>query len=89
MIGFSTWNKRMPHGTVKWFSPTKGYGFIYPQGGGKEVFVHISAVKSAGLSTLNDGQQLEYQTEENHCGRLSAVNLKVKVPIYERRRSRR
>jgi CspA family cold shock protein len=75
----------MARGTVKWFSSIKGYGFIYPHGGGKDVFVHISAVRSAGLSTLNDGQQLEYELEEN-CGRLSAVNLKVKLPIREFRR---
>jgi cold shock protein len=46
----------MPTGTVKWFNPTKGYGFIQPQGGGKDVFVHISAVERAGLSGLNEGQ---------------------------------
>ena len=46
----------MPTGTVKWFNPTKGYGLIQPQGGGKDVFVHISAVERAGLSTLNEGQ---------------------------------
>ena len=47
----------MARGTVKWFNPTKGYGFIQPQGGGKDVFVHISAVERAGLSTLNEGQE--------------------------------
>ena len=51
----------MATGTVKWFNPTKGYGFIQPQGGGKDVFVHISAVERAGLSTLNEGQQVEYE----------------------------
>ena len=51
----------MPKGTVKWFNPTKGYGFIQPQGGGgKDVFVHISAVERAGLSNLNEGQVVEY-----------------------------
>ncbi len=65
-------------GTVKWFNPTKGYGFIQPQGGGeRDVFVHISAVERAGLSTLNEGQQIEYEIEENR-GKTSAVNLKVK-----------
>ena len=64
-------------GTVKWFNPTKGYGFIQPQGGGKDVFVHISAVERAGLSTLNEGQQIEFEIEENR-GKTSAVNLKVK-----------
>jgi cold shock protein len=67
----------MARGTVKWFNPTKGYGFIQPQAGGKDVFVHISAVERAGLSTLNEGQQIEYEIEENR-GKTSAVNLKVK-----------
>ncbi len=55
----------MARGTVKWFNPTKGYGFIQPQGGGRDVFVHISAVERAGLSTLNEGQQIEYEMEES------------------------
>jgi CspA family cold shock protein len=63
-------------GTVKWFNSTKGYGFIQPQGGGKDVFVHISAVERAGLSTLNEGQQLQYDVVSNR-GRESAENLKV------------
>jgi cold shock protein len=67
----------MARGTVKWFNPTKGYGFIQPQAGGKDVFVHISAVERAGLSTLNEGQHIEYEIEENR-GKTSAVNLKVK-----------
>src|SRR6266567_1614934 len=63
----------MATGTVKWFNPTKGYGFIQPQGGGgKDVFVHISAVERAGLSTLNEGQHIEYEIEENR-GKTSAV----------------
>jgi CspA family cold shock protein len=64
-------------GTVKWFNPTKGYGFIQPQGGGKDVFVHISAVERAGLSTLNEGQQIEYEIVANR-GKDSAENIKVK-----------
>ena len=64
-------------GTVKWFNPTKGYGFIQPSGGGKDVFVHISAVERAGLSTLNEGQQLDYEIVSNR-GKESAENLKVK-----------
>ena len=72
-----TWEIEMARGTVKWFNPTKGYGFIQPQAGGKDVFVHISAVERAGLSTLNEGQQFEYEIEENR-GKTSAVNLKVK-----------
>jgi CspA family cold shock protein len=72
----------MASGTVKWFNPTKGYGFIQPQEGGRDVFVHISAVERAGLSTLNEGQNIEYEIEENR-GKTSAVNLKVKWPIRE------
>ncbi|MBN9051626.1 MAG: cold-shock protein [Rhizobiales bacterium] len=67
----------MPQGTVKWFNPTKGYGFIQPQEGGKDVFVHISAVERAGLSTLNEGQSVQYELVENR-GKVSAENLKVK-----------
>jgi CspA family cold shock protein len=67
----------MATGTVKWFNPTKGYGFIQPQGGGQDVFVHISAVERAGLSTLNEGQHVEYEIVSNR-GKSSAENLKVK-----------
>jgi len=67
----------MPQGTVKWFNPTKGYGFIQPQEGGKDVFVHISAVERAGLSTLNEGQTVQYELVENR-GKTAAENLKVK-----------
>jgi cold shock protein len=67
----------MPTGTVKWFNPTKGYGFIQPQGGGKDVFVHISAVERAGLSTLNEGQTVQHEMVTNR-GKESAENLKVK-----------
>jgi cold shock protein len=67
----------MATGTVKWFNPTKGYGFIQPSGGGKDVFVHISAVERAGLNTLNDGQGVEYEIESNR-GKDSAVNLRIK-----------
>jgi CspA family cold shock protein len=67
----------MAAGTVKWFNPTKGYGFIQPTGGGKDVFVHISAVEQAGLSTLNEGQSIEFEIESNR-GKESAVKLKVK-----------
>jgi cold shock protein len=66
----------MPTGTVKWFNTTKGYGFIEPKGGGKDVFVHISAVERAGLSTLNEGQTVEYQEVSNR-GKTSADNLRV------------
>ena len=67
----------MPSGTVKWFNPTKGYGFIEPQAGGKDVFVHISAVERAGLTTLNEGQVVEYEVVANR-GKESADNLKVR-----------
>src|SRR5262245_12079730 len=63
-------------GTVKWFNPTKGYGFIKPNGGDKDVFVHISAVERAGLTTLNENQVVEYDLVENR-GKASAENLKV------------
>jgi cold shock protein len=67
----------MSTGTVKWFNPTKGYGFIQPQGGGQDVFVHISAVERAGLNTLNEGQQIEYEIVSNR-GKSSAENLRVR-----------
>jgi len=68
----------MATGTVKWFNPTKGHGFIQPSGGGgKDVFVHISAVEQTGLSTLNEGQAVEYEIESNR-GKESAVRLKIK-----------
>jgi CspA family cold shock protein len=67
----------MAGGTVKWFNSMKGYGFIQPQSGGKDVFVHISAVEKAGVSTLNEGQQVEYEVVSDR-GKESAGNLKVK-----------
>ena len=66
----------MPKGTVKWFNPAKGYGFTQPQGGGKDVFVHISAVERAGFSTLNEGQVVQYEEVSNR-GRMAAEKLKV------------
>ncbi len=63
-------------GTVKWFNSQKGFGFIVPDNGGKDVFVHISAVEKAGLRTLNENQKVEYDLEENR-GRTAATNLKV------------
>jgi cold shock protein len=66
----------MATGTVKWFNSQKGYGFIAPQGGGKDVFVHISAVERAGLSNLNEGQVVEFEEVANK-GKTSAENLKV------------
>lgn len=66
----------MAIGTVKWFNPTKGYGFIQPDTGGKDVFVHISAVERAGLSTLAEGAKVSYEERENR-GKTSAENLRV------------
>jgi CspA family cold shock protein len=66
----------MAKGTVKWFNPTKGYGFIQPQGGGKDVFVHISTVERVGLSTLNEGQVVQYEIVSNRV-KESAENLKL------------
>ena len=67
----------MAIGNVKWFNPAKGYGFIQPQGGGQDVFLHISAVERAGLTTLNEGQQVEFEIV-NSRGKSSAENIKVK-----------
>lgn len=65
-------------GTVKWFNPTKGFGFIQPEGGGQDVFVHISAVEQAGLRGLNEGQAVAYDLEQDRrSGKTSATNLKV------------
>jgi CspA family cold shock protein len=65
----------MPKGTVKWFNPTKGYGFIAPDAGGKDVFVHISAVQKAGLRSLSEGQKIGFEIEQQQNGRTAAVNL--------------
>jgi cold shock protein len=71
-----TRRQTMQKGTVKWFNPTKGYGFIKPTTGDKDVFVHISAVERAGLRSLNEGQEVEYELVTNR-GKTSAENLKV------------
>jgi CspA family cold shock protein len=65
----------MPTGTVKWFNSTKGYGFIAPDDGGKDVFVHISAVERAGLKGLNDNQKIAYELQSGRDGRASASDL--------------
>ena len=67
----------MATGTVKWFNATKGYGFIQPDNGGKDVFVHISAVEKAGLSSLNEGAKVSYEEMSNR-GKTSAENLRVR-----------
>ena len=66
----------MANGTVKWFNATKGFGFIQPEDGGKDVFVHISAVERAGMRGLNEGQRLSFELQ-NERGRTAAVNLKA------------
>lgn len=65
----------MASGTVKWFNPTKGYGFIEPTDGGKDVFVHISAVERAGMTSLNEGQKISYEVVPGQNGKSSAENL--------------
>jgi CspA family cold shock protein len=65
----------MSTGTVKWFNSAKGFGFIQPEDGGKDVFVHVSAVERAGLRGLNEGQKIEYELQDER-GRTAAVNLK-------------
>ena len=67
----------MATGTVKWFNGTKGYGFIAPDNGGSDVFVHISAVEQAGLSGLNDNQKVEFELETGRNGKESATALKL------------
>ncbi|HEV2265549.1 MAG: cold-shock protein [Acidobacteriota bacterium] len=67
----------MAIGTVKWFNAQKGYGFIAPESGGKDVFVHISAVERAGIGSLNEGQKVSFDLEQSQQGRTSATNLKL------------
>ena len=66
----------MATGTVKWFNPTKGFGFIQPESGGADVFVHISARERAGIRGLNEGQRVEYELATEKC-KTSAANLKI------------
>lgn len=67
----------MPTGTVKWFNTTKGYGFIAPDGGGKDIFVHISAVERSGLTGLADNQKVSFELQEGRDGRQMAGDLKL------------
>jgi cold shock protein len=67
----------MPTGTVKWFNPAKGFGFIQPESGGPDVFVHISAVQQAGLQQLTEGQRLPFEVVPDRKGKASATNLKA------------
>ena len=65
----------MANGTVKWFNTTKGYGFIAPETGGKDVFLHISALEKSGMTTLNDDQKVTFDVEAGRDGRESATNI--------------
>ncbi len=65
------------NGTVKFFNPTKGFGFIQPDDGSKDVFVHISAVEQAGLGTLNENQKISFDVQKGNNGKFSAINLKA------------
>jgi len=67
----------MSTGTVKWFNAQKGYGFIQPDDGGKDVFVHISAVERAGMGGLNEGQKVSFEVQKGQQGKTSAENLKA------------
>jgi len=67
----------MAKGTVKWFNPVKGFGFIQPEDGSKDAFVHISAVERAGLSSLNEGQKVEFELVAGRNGKMAAENLIV------------
>jgi cold shock protein len=71
------WRDRMSTGTVKWFNSQKGYGFIQPDDGGKDVFVHISAVERAGMGGLNEGQKVSFEVQRGQQGKMSAENLKA------------
>jgi CspA family cold shock protein len=67
----------MPTGSVKWYDPKKGYGFIAPDDGSKDVFVHVSAVEASGLGRLNDNQRVSFEIEQGKGGKVSAVQLKA------------
>lgn len=67
----------MPTGTVKWFNPVKGFGFIVPDDGSNDAFVHISAVERAGLTALTEGQKIEFELQPGRNGRMAAANLQI------------
>ena len=67
----------MSLGTVKWFNPSKGYGFIEPTDGGKDVFIHISALEKAGIASLNEGQKVQFEVVAGQNGKSSAENVKL------------
>lgn len=67
----------MSSGTVKWFNAAKGFGFILPDDGSKDVFVHVSAVERAGMAPLHEGQRVSFELEQGQRGKLSAVNLRA------------
>jgi cold shock protein len=67
----------MPSGTVKWFNTKKGFGFIVPDDGGNDVFVHISAVETSGMQILNEGQKVQFELAPDRQGRMTAVELKA------------
>ncbi|MCW8834987.1 MAG: cold-shock protein [Rhodospirillales bacterium] len=69
----------MPIGTVKWFNPTKGFGFIQPDDGGNDVFVHITAVERSGLAGLNEGQKVSFDLGQGRDGRSAAENLSIQA----------
>jgi len=70
-------DKDMATGTVKWFNPTKGFGFIEPDGGGKDTFVHITAVEASGLTSLNEGQRVQYELETGRNGKEAAAKITI------------
>jgi CspA family cold shock protein len=76
-MAFKAGDLTMANGTVKWFNATKGFGFIAPANGGKDIFVHVSALERAGIRQLDDGQAVSFDIESGRDGRESATNLKL------------